>query len=209
MLSLGYWIIDLPFWLLIGLIAGFLNVIPFIGPFAGALVDRWNRRLVMMIADGAIAVATAILALLQSGYPAEFVFRIGVQTINGVDNHFGGQLMQRQADPEFYELLRAINTIQKSDGLGMRVESEDDTSAVVLFFKTDADVDLSRELALIEKILRVSLIDGELDVGFGSVPENDRELAIQTRSMLQIGIWTGCGGCWPVWGTLRKNSLRY
>ena len=29
-------------------------------------------------------------------------------------------------------------------------------------------------------------IDGELDVIFGSVPKNDRELAIQPRSMLQI-----------------------
>ena len=26
-----------------------------LGPFVGALVDRWNRRLVMMVADGAIA----------------------------------------------------------------------------------------------------------------------------------------------------------
>jgi MFS transporter, DHA3 family, macrolide efflux protein len=33
-----------------------------LGPFVGALVDRWNRRLVMMIADGAIALATLALA---------------------------------------------------------------------------------------------------------------------------------------------------
>lgn len=35
-----------------------------LGPFAGALVDRWNRRLVMMVADGAIALATLVLAAL-------------------------------------------------------------------------------------------------------------------------------------------------
>src|SRR5512137_606789 len=33
-----------------------------LGPFVGALVDRWNRRLVMMVADGAIALATLVLA---------------------------------------------------------------------------------------------------------------------------------------------------
>jgi len=38
----------------------------FIGPCAGALVDRWNRRRVMMVADGAIALATALLALLYA-----------------------------------------------------------------------------------------------------------------------------------------------
>ena len=32
-----------------------------IGPFAGALVDRWNRRLVMIFADGLIALASAWL----------------------------------------------------------------------------------------------------------------------------------------------------
>ena len=33
-------------------------------PFAGALVDRWNRRWVMIVADGGIALATAVLAVL-------------------------------------------------------------------------------------------------------------------------------------------------
>lgn len=33
-----------------------------LGPFAGALIDRWDRRLVMMAADGMIALATLALA---------------------------------------------------------------------------------------------------------------------------------------------------
>ena len=36
----------------------------FIGPFAGAYVDRWNRRLVMIVADAFIAAVTFILILL-------------------------------------------------------------------------------------------------------------------------------------------------
>jgi DHA3 family macrolide efflux protein-like MFS transporter len=43
-----------------------------VGPFAGALVDRWDRRLVMIAADGMIAVATLILAGL---------FMFGVQQV--------------------------------------------------------------------------------------------------------------------------------
>jgi DHA3 family macrolide efflux protein-like MFS transporter len=35
-----------------------------LGPFVGALVDRWNRRLIMIIADTAIATATLVLILL-------------------------------------------------------------------------------------------------------------------------------------------------
>jgi len=35
-----------------------------IGPFTGALIDRWNRKLVMMLADTFIALCTLILAIL-------------------------------------------------------------------------------------------------------------------------------------------------
>lgn len=35
-----------------------------IGPFAGALVDRWNRRLIMIIADATIALFSLLLAYL-------------------------------------------------------------------------------------------------------------------------------------------------
>jgi len=35
-----------------------------LGPFAGALVDRWNRRKVMLVADSTIALASALLGYL-------------------------------------------------------------------------------------------------------------------------------------------------
>ena len=37
-----------------------------IGPFAGALVDRWNRRVLMMVSDGLIALVTVGLAALYA-----------------------------------------------------------------------------------------------------------------------------------------------
>ena len=36
----------------------------FLGPFAGALVDRWNRRRVMILSDSFVAAATLLLGLL-------------------------------------------------------------------------------------------------------------------------------------------------
>ncbi|HUV90332.1 MAG TPA: MFS transporter [Anaerolineae bacterium] len=36
----------------------------FLGPIAGALVDRWNRRIVMIVADGCVALASLWLAYL-------------------------------------------------------------------------------------------------------------------------------------------------
>lgn len=46
--------------------ATIISIIPgiFLGPFAGALVDRWNRKLVMIVADGVTALTTLVLVLL-------------------------------------------------------------------------------------------------------------------------------------------------
>ena len=46
--------------------ASLIGLLPqvFLGPVSGALVDRWNRRIVMIIADSIIALATICLALL-------------------------------------------------------------------------------------------------------------------------------------------------
>src|SRR5262245_46192891 len=47
-------------------LATMMTMIPgiVIGPFAGALVDRWDRRVVMMVADSVAALAAATLAIL-------------------------------------------------------------------------------------------------------------------------------------------------
>lgn len=49
-------------------IATMMAVLPqvFLSPVAGALIDRWNRRMVMMIADGVIALAVVVLAVLYA-----------------------------------------------------------------------------------------------------------------------------------------------
>jgi DHA3 family macrolide efflux protein-like MFS transporter len=48
--------------------ASIMAILPqvFLSPFAGALIDRWNRRVVMIVADGSIALATVVLAVLYA-----------------------------------------------------------------------------------------------------------------------------------------------
>ncbi len=48
--------------LALSMLAGFLPGI-FLGPFAGVVIDRYNRKTVMMAADGLVAVSSALLGL--------------------------------------------------------------------------------------------------------------------------------------------------
>ena len=47
-------------------VASLIGLLPqvFLGPLAGALVDRWNRRVIMIAADSLIALSTLVLAVL-------------------------------------------------------------------------------------------------------------------------------------------------
>jgi len=49
-------------------LASIIALLPqiFLSPFAGALVDRWNRRTVMIVADSLIALGVVVLAVLYA-----------------------------------------------------------------------------------------------------------------------------------------------
>jgi len=74
--SIGMWMIDLPFWLLIGILAGILNLIPFAGPIVG----------------GALA---AIVALLDGNVTQAIVAVVIFTAIQQVDNHIITPMVQR------------------------------------------------------------------------------------------------------------------
>lgn len=69
MTSIGFGLIGLPFWLLIGMIAGFLNIIPFVGPWVGGILGV------------SVAVATTDL---QTAIWAGVV----ALSVQQIDNHF-------------------------------------------------------------------------------------------------------------------------
>jgi predicted PurR-regulated permease PerM len=74
--SAGMWLIDLPFWLLIGIIAGFLNLIPFLGPVVG----------------GALAALVALL----NGDPWQAFWAVLIMiAVQQVDNHLITPMIQR------------------------------------------------------------------------------------------------------------------
>jgi len=93
-----------------------------------------------------------VLLLVQGGYPIDFVLRICVQGINGLDNR-SRRLTSQRAEPEFYELLTLLRQIQMRDGMRMRSRIIDNKEAIVMFFRepeTEADAQtLKRTLHLL------------------------------------------------------------
>jgi DHA3 family macrolide efflux protein-like MFS transporter len=65
-----------------------------IGPFTGALIDRWNRKRIMMLADTFIALCTLILALLFWFDKAELWHIFALLALRSVGSSFHMPAMQ-------------------------------------------------------------------------------------------------------------------
>ena len=144
--------------------------------------DKFSRSLMTPIP------IRAFLFLIQSEYPADFLFRICVQTINGVDNRFGATAMGKSADPRFRRLIEAMRRIQNSGGLGMRVKPMGDKKAVVVFFRSKLSDEVAKDINTVRQILGLNPDAKEIRVVYGAFAADDQEITMLTRSMLQIMI---------------------
>jgi hypothetical protein len=148
--------------------------------FTPILGDKFARSLMAPIPP------SAILSLLQAGYPADLVFRMLVQEINGLRNRFGGEARARSADPEFYLLLEKMRKIQSEGAVGMRVKKKDKEEAAVLVFSGKRDPAAEALSQDVRKMLGLDPQTSEINVVYGTVPRDNKEIALQTRSLLEV-----------------------
>lgn len=131
-----------------------------------------------------IPISTTLL-LIQSGYPIDYVMRICIQGINGLDNRSGGMAAQVKS-PEFYELLSLLRNIQQVDGMRIRTRSVDNEQTVVLHFRKPWSVESEGDLERVLNLLQLNPDEREFRIVYGYLSENDREIAMVSRSMMQI-----------------------
>lgn len=146
-------------------------------PLAG---DKFTRSLMLPIP------IPSILYLLQSGYPADMVLRICVDSINGLQNFFGGPGRAESGDPKFRELITAIRNAQVGGGLGMRAKTIQDRQAVVMFLRPSSDPAIAATYSKIIELLALNASAREFTVTYGTYPEKDTEIAMLSRSILQV-----------------------
>lgn len=129
---------------------------------------------------------SGILFLIQSGYPADLVLRICVNSINDIQNSYGGEGRPQAGDPKFRELIMAIRETQASGGMGMRTKTTKDKQAVVMFLRPLTDEAIDRPARRIRELLGLSETAREFNVVYGTYPEDNTEITILSRSILQV-----------------------
>lgn len=129
---------------------------------------------------------TAIISLIQAGYPADLVLRLSVHSINGLQNHYGGQVRAKTADPDFYRLIELIRQQQMSNAIGLRLAKIDERQASLLIIRGEMNEKIRAASQEIRKLLGLNPAATELRVVYGSVAKDDREIAILSRSILDV-----------------------
>ncbi len=129
---------------------------------------------------------TAILTLIQGGWPIDRVLEICVKSINRIDNRAGSPAFLREADPKFYRLISELRVIQQQGGVGVRLEKKEGEVKSVLFFEPAGDDQVKQRLVRLKELLNLSPDTHEYKLVYGRMPQSRSELAIQSRSLMEI-----------------------
>jgi len=146
-------------------------------PLAG---PRFARSLMMPFPPA------SILNVVQAGFPVDVVFRLSVQSVNGVDNRRADVGHVRPANPEFYTLLQNLRRIQTSGDVGVRAQPGDKGEMLTLVFRPHLPAAIEHALRNVATVLGLDPSAREYRVIYGTVPGGDKEIAILSRSMFEV-----------------------
>lgn len=143
--------------------------------------ERFTRSLMTPIPPA------VVVSLIQSGWPADRVLQTLVSSANGLQNRYGAGSRSRGADPEFYQLSEAIRQVQSSGAVGMRIEKNGNRDVTLMVLEQKKMTpEAQQQVHRIRDLLGIRRDSPNIDVVYGSAARNDEELAMVTRSMLEI-----------------------
>lgn len=129
-----------------------------------------------------------VFFMLQTGYAADFILGLTVESLNGVRNRSATGGVVREADPEFMRALELIRDLQAFGAFGMRVEEDrvKGSTGVVFFRRDDVPAEIAAKAAEVRRLLKLAPDQERFVLTYSPVRGADHELAVNSRSMLQI-----------------------
>ncbi len=129
-----------------------------------------------------------IFFMIQSGYAADFILALTVESLNGLHNRSTAAGVMREADPAFIRVLQLLREVQAAGAFHMRVlENTDKTETAEVFFKGDnPSPEIQDKCSEIRRLLKVPEGESQFKLVYSSAAGGPGELGVGSRSMLQI-----------------------
>jgi len=145
--------------------------------------DKFLESLLKPLAPG------RIFFMLQSGYAADFILAMSLDSLCGLRNRPALIDSKRRLDPEFKEAVRLLREVQEADGLRLRVElaeSGKGSDTVIIFRPRQMDPDMMKSAARLKELLGLPTGVDKFRLVYSPIRGEGDELPVASRSMLQV-----------------------
>jgi len=128
-----------------------------------------------------------LFSLVESGWPIDAVFEVGVRAVKGLHAGSRTEMLRRTGDADFYRVLSMLRELQASDSFGIRVEEAKGGAGGIMVFRAHhVDEATAVTAKKVRELLGLNPDALEFRLAFGTVPQDDKEIAMLTRSMIEI-----------------------
>ena len=164
---------------LVGMLPGVI-----LGPFVGTLVDRWNRRIIMLLADSLIALATIALAVLFALDAMQIWQIYAVMFIRSLAGSFHGNAMSASTS-----LMVPVENLTRIQGINQMLTGGLNVVAAPLGA-------LLLDVLPIQGILAIDVVTALfaiLPLCFIAIPQPERIAQKKLRPESQTTVWQDFG----------------
>jgi len=148
--------------------------------YAPLMGEKYTRSILKPMHIG------AIVLLLQSGYPADSVLRVCVQSINGLSNKRSAAIGWRDAQPEFREVLMLLRDLQTMNAIAFRSVPREREYTIIMELNSSMNKELEMKKDRLFQLLNLDPEAREFNIVFGGVARSRKEIAMFSRSLSQI-----------------------
>ena len=128
-----------------------------------------------------------LFSLVEAGWPIDAIFGTGVRAINGLHAGSRAGSFKRPGDPDFYLVLSLLTDLRDADSLGFRVEKTKESANTTILIHAEHDQEPMRSKAKkVRELLHLDPDAQEFQLVFAAEQQNDKEIAMLTRPMLEI-----------------------
>jgi hypothetical protein len=129
-----------------------------------------------------------MMSAIQSGIPADMLFKLGVASINGLRNRSAPVAGFRPAEQKFLRVVEILRSLQLSGALRVKtIKAKDNTeSAIISFASKGAPAETSMQIRELRDLLGLDPGTDRYALVNGNAPEGDRQIAMQAFSLMHL-----------------------